>query len=120
MLYDGSTNHRNIRQHTTSIGGVKRASLSINPEKYNEWAAQRKVYSEGLTAMQLFPKLMMGDRGPNCDPVVPPTPKAKQHRIMLMVCGFVQLTLAICLCFINPMGGIYEIIDVAILFCALA
>jgi LAO/AO transport system kinase len=37
--------------------------LSINPEKYNEWAAQRKAYSEGLTATQLFPKLRMGDRG---------------------------------------------------------
>jgi LAO/AO transport system kinase len=37
--------------------------LSINPEKYNEWAAQRKAYSEGLTAAQLFPKLRMGDRG---------------------------------------------------------
>jgi len=37
--------------------------LSINPEKYNEWAAQRKAYSDGLTATQLFPKLRTGDRG---------------------------------------------------------
>ena len=37
-----------------------------------------------------------------------------------MICGFVHLTLAICLCFIVPMSGIYEIIDVSILFCALA
>ena len=42
------------------------------------------------------------------------------HRISLMVCGFVQLALSICLCFISPMKGIYEMIDVAILFCALA
>ena len=63
---------------------------------------------------------MMGDRGPNCDPVVPPTEKAKKHRIQLMVCGFIHLALAIMLCFIIPMSGIYELIDVSILFCALA
>jgi hypothetical protein len=37
-----------------------------------------------------------------------------------MVCGFVQLALAIMLCFCNVMSGIYELIDVAILFCSLA
>ncbi len=37
--------------------------MSINLEKYNEWASNRKAYSEGLTAVQLFPKLKMGDRG---------------------------------------------------------
>ena len=62
----------------------------------------------------------MGDRGPNCDPIVPPTEKAKSHRIQLMICGFIHLGLALCLCFVIPMSGIYEIIDVAILFCALA
>ena len=62
----------------------------------------------------------MGDRGPNCEPIVPPTPKAKQHRTYLMICGFVHLALSICLCFIAVMSGIYEMIDVAILFCALA
>ena len=63
---------------------------------------------------------MMGDRGPNCDPIVPPTEAAKGHRTKLMILGFIHLSLAICLCFIAPMVGIYELIDVAILFCALA
>ena len=37
-----------------------------------------------------------------------------------MVCGFIHLALAIMLCFLVPMSGIYELIDVSILFCALA
>ena len=37
-----------------------------------------------------------------------------------MVCGFVHLALSIMLCFIMLMQGVYELIDVAILFCALA
>ena len=37
-----------------------------------------------------------------------------------MILGFVHMALAIMLCFIVPMQGIYELIDVAILFCALA
>ena len=54
------------------------------------------------------------------EPVVPPTEKGKQHRSILMICGFVHLALSIMLCFIMLMNGIYELIDVAILFCALA
>ena len=49
-----------------------------------------------------------------------PNPKAKSYRTCLMVCGFVHMALAILMCFIAPMQGIYELIDVAILFCALA
>ena len=37
-----------------------------------------------------------------------------------MICGFVHLALAIMYCFIDVMSGIYMLIDVAILFCALA
>merc|ERR1712178_405684 len=37
-----------------------------------------------------------------------------------MVLGFVHLALSIMMCFIVAMQGIYELIDVAILFCALA
>ena len=55
-----------------------------------------------------------------CEPVVPPTEKGKQHRSVLMILGFVHMALAIMLCFIMTMQGIYELIDVAILFCALA
>ena len=55
-----------------------------------------------------------------CEPVVEPTTAGKKHRTVLMVCGFVHLALSIMLCFIMPMQGIYELIDVAILFCALA
>ena len=55
-----------------------------------------------------------------CEPVVPPTEAGKKHRGILMVLGFVHMALAIMMCFIVPMQGIYELIDVAILFCALA
>ena len=55
-----------------------------------------------------------------CEPVVPPTDAGKKHRSILMICGFVHLALAIMMCFIMLMQGIYELIDVAILFCALA
>ena len=55
-----------------------------------------------------------------CEPVVPPAPEGKKHRTILMICGFVHLALAIMYCFISVMSGIYELIDVAILFCALA
>ena len=55
-----------------------------------------------------------------CQPVVPPTPEGRKHRSVLMVCGFVHLALAILLCFIMLLNGIYELIDVAILFCALS
>ena len=55
-----------------------------------------------------------------CEPVVPPTEKGKQHRTILMILGFIHLALSIMLCFIALMQGIYELIDVAILFCALA
>ena len=65
--------------------------------------------------------LMMGDGGGGrCDPIVPPTQKAKGQRIQLMICGGVHAVLAIMLCFVSAMSGIYELIDVAILFCALA
>ena len=61
-----------------------------------------------------------GDYSQMCEPQVPPTAKGKQHRTYLMIVGFVHLSLAIMYCFIMPMNGIYEIIDVMILFCALA
>ena len=56
----------------------------------------------------------------SCEPVVPPTAKARTHRTQLMVLGFVHLALAIMFLFVNAMSGIYECIDVAILFCALS
>ena len=55
-----------------------------------------------------------------CEPVCPPTEKGKEHQKKLMIIGFIHLALAICYCFVLPMNGIYEIIDVMILFCALA
>ena len=55
-----------------------------------------------------------------CEPVVPPTPEGKMHKTRLMVVGFVHLVLAILLCFIMITNGLFELIDVAILFCALA
>ena len=64
--------------------------------------------------------LTLGGGQNMCQPVVPPTEKGKQHRTVLMVLGFVHLALAIMLCFITLMSGIYELIDVGILFCALA
>ncbi len=64
--------------------------------------------------------LTLGGGGPKCEPAVPPTEAAKKHRIILIVLGIVQLALAIMLCWVNIMSGIYEMIDVAILFCALA
>ena len=67
--------------------------------------------------------LMLGGGGgfeECCRPVCEPTPKAKVHRNKLMVLGFIHLALAIMYCFILPMQGLYEIIDVMILFCALA
>ena len=64
--------------------------------------------------------LTLGGGQNMCEPVVPPTEKGKQHRSVLMILGFVHMALAIMLCFIMTMQGIYELIDVAILFCALA
>ena len=64
--------------------------------------------------------LTLGGGQNMCEPVVPPTEKGKQHRSILMILGFVHMALAIMLCFIMMMQGIYELIDVAILFCALA
>lgn len=64
--------------------------------------------------------LSLGGGAQQCEPIVPPTEKAKKQRTILMVCGFVQLALAIMLCFCNVMSGIYELMDVAILFCSLA
>ena len=64
--------------------------------------------------------LTLGGGNNMCEPVVPPTPAGKKHRGILMICGFVHLALAIMYCFISIMSGIYMLIDVAILFCALA
>jgi len=63
---------------------------------------------------------MLGGGANMCEPVVPPTDKGKEHRNKLMILGFIHLALAILYCFIIPMQGLYEIIDVLILFCALA
>lgn len=64
--------------------------------------------------------LTLGGGQNMCEPVVPPTPKGKEYRTYLMILGFVHMALSVMLCFIVPMQGIYELIDVAILFCALA
>ena len=55
-----------------------------------------------------------------CEPIVAPTEEGKKHRTRLIVVGFVHLILAILLCFIMFTNGIFELINVAILFCALA
>ena len=55
-----------------------------------------------------------------CEPVVPPTPEGKQHKTKLMIIGFIHMCLAILLCFIMVETGLFELINVAILFCALA
>ena len=64
--------------------------------------------------------LTLGGGNNMCEPVVPPSAEGKKHRGILMICGFVHLALAIMYCFISIMSGIYMLIDVAILFCALA
>ena len=64
--------------------------------------------------------LTLGGGQNMCEPVVPPSAEGKKHRSILMILGFVHMALAIMLCFIMLMQGIYELIDVAILFCALA
>jgi len=53
--------------------------------------------------------LSLGGGAKQCEPIVPPTEKAKKQRTILMVCGFIQLALAIMLCFCNVMSGIYEL-----------
>ncbi|MEY4125828.1 MAG: hypothetical protein RL737_17 [Bacteroidota bacterium] len=37
--------------------------MSLDTDKFNQWAANRKAHKEGLTAEILFPKLRKGDRG---------------------------------------------------------
>ena len=64
--------------------------------------------------------LSLGGGGNQFQPIVPPTPKALEYRTILMICGFVHLALAIMYCFCNAVAGIYELIDVAILFCSIA
>ena len=55
-----------------------------------------------------------------CEPIVPPTEKAKMFRIMLMILGIIHLVLAIMYCFCNTQSGIYELVIVSILFCSIA
>ncbi|MFM1810073.1 MAG: hypothetical protein RLZZ382_1298, partial [Bacteroidota bacterium] len=37
--------------------------MSLDTDKFNQWAANRKAHKQGLTAEILFPKLRKGDRG---------------------------------------------------------
>lgn len=53
-------------------------------------------------------------------PVVPPTDKAKQWRTYLLICGIINFALAFMLCFVNVLSGIYEMINVSILFCSIS
>ena len=55
-----------------------------------------------------------------CEPIVPPTDEGKKHRSRLIIVGFVHLVLSILLCFIMLTTGLFELINVAILFCALS
>ena len=55
-----------------------------------------------------------------CEPVVAPTEEGKKHRTRLMIVGFTHLCLSILLCFVMFTNGMFELINVAILFCALA
>ena len=55
-----------------------------------------------------------------CEPVVPPTEKAKTWRVVLTIMGFIHLALAIMYCFVAFMPGIYELVIVSILFCSIA
>jgi hypothetical protein len=79
-----------------------------------------KTYEIMLAFIIIKMCLTLGGGAPKCEPAVPPTDEAKRQRTILMICGFVHLALSIMLCFVNFMSGIYELIDVAILFCALA
>ena len=64
--------------------------------------------------------LTLGGGQQLCEPVVPPTPEGKKHQTRLMIIGFIHLCLTIMLCFIMIQNGLYELITVSILFCALA
>ena len=55
-----------------------------------------------------------------CEPMVPPNEKSNFWRKVLMGLAIIQLCLAIMLCFVDMYSGMYELIDVMILCCALA
>jgi hypothetical protein len=65
---------------------------------------------------------MMGPE--TCDPksyrpVFFPSAKAKTYRGILLVCAIIHLILAVMLCFIEVQKGLFEVISVLILCCAL-
>lgn len=64
--------------------------------------------------------LSMGGGAKMCEPIVPPNEESKKWRIILLACAITQLSLAICLMWVNVQQGCYELIDVAILCCSLA
>jgi hypothetical protein len=58
--------------------------------------------------------------GQQMQPYFEPNEKSKKWRTIMGALGIIHLILAVMLMFISAMKGIYELIDVAILFCALA
>ena len=58
--------------------------------------------------------------GFNMQPVVPPSSEGLKHKSRLYVIMFTHLVLSIFLLFIHGMGGIHELINVLILYCATA
>ena len=65
----------------------------------------------------MFP---LGGGGGECDqccqPMFPPTPKAREHKNVLMIIAFIHLFLALGLMFSN-MSVYWELITVMMLFC---
>ena len=53
-------------------------------------------------------------------PYFEPNEQSKKWRTIMGILGFIHCALAVMLMFLIPMKGIYELIDVAILFCAIA
>lgn len=53
----------------------------------------------------------------NMQPIVPPTPAATKHKQILYVVMLLHVVLAIMLIFLNGFNGIFELINVLILWC---
>ncbi|CDW90675.1 UNKNOWN [Stylonychia lemnae] len=56
--------------------------------------------------------------GINMQPIVPPTPLGLKLRTRLYIILIVHLVLSICLMFVSPVNGIYELLSILILWCA--
>ena len=61
-----------------------------------------------------------GDPCQSMRPIAPISSKGSVWRTVLMICAFVHLALAIAYCFVNFMQGVFELILVVILICAIS